>query len=346
MITIGIDAGTSKWAISVLEEYKEKGKTKAKFKFETTIPTKEIKSNTHAVINLINLIENFNADCITLPSGYGLPLKHISELSDDDLFKISIKNKDEKESIGIRKFLYEVKKRNLNGYVIPSVKHLPTVENFKKVNVIDLGTSDKLCSAVYALSLSKNFKAENFILAEIGYGFNAFVKISDGKICDGIGGTIASSGFLAHGRTDSEINRNADKFSGGVLSVIKQKVAPDDFFKNYKKFENGGLAYNYFTEGIIKDISALSDLKISKIYLCGKISGFVEGEIKEGLEIKFGRIFVTKNIEKNVKGANWSSASRGAAILANGINKGKFKNLTDRMEIKDAAGDIFDYVFI
>lgn len=344
MLTIGIDAGTSKWAISVLEEYKEKGKTKSKFKFETTIPTKEIKSDVHAVINLI---ENFNADCIILPSGYGLPLKHISELSDDDLFKISLKNKDERESIGIRKFLDEIKKRNLNGYVIPSVKHLPNVEDFKKVNVIDLGTSDKLCSVVYALSLSKNFKAENFILAEIGYGFNAFVKVRNGKICDGIGGTIASSGFLAHGRTDSEIKNN-DKFSGGVLNVIKQKVAPDDFFKNYKKFENGNLAHNYFIDGIIKDISALSDSKISKIYFCGKISGFVEGEIKGGLERKSGRIFVTKNIEKNIERINGagSSASRGGAIIANGIAGGKFKNLINRMKIKDAKGDIFDYIFI
>ncbi|PKP59156.1 MAG: DUF1464 domain-containing protein, partial [Candidatus Altiarchaeales archaeon HGW-Altiarchaeales-2] len=126
MLTIGIDAGTSKWAISVLEEYKEKGKTKTNFKFETTIPAKEVKSNVNA---LINLIENFNADCITLPSGYGLPLKHISELDDDDLFKISLKNKDEKESIGIRKFLSEAKKRKFNAYIIPSVKHLPTIEN-------------------------------------------------------------------------------------------------------------------------------------------------------------------------------------------------------------------------
>jgi len=150
---------------------------------------------------------------------------------------------------------------------------------------------------------------------------------------------------LAHGRTDSEI-KNIDKFSGGVLNVIKQKVAPDDFFKNYKKFENGNLAYNYFIDGIIKDISALLDSKISKIYFCGKISGFVEGEIKERLERKFGRIFVTKNIEKNINGANGSSASRGAAILANGINNGKFKNLIDWTKIKDAKGDIFDYVFI
>ncbi len=344
MLTIGIDAGTSKWAISVLEEYKEKGKTKTNFKFETTIPAKEVKSNVNA---LINLIENFNADCITLPSGYGLPLKHISELDDDDLFKISLKNKDEKESIGIRKFLSEAKKRKFNAYIIPSVKHLPTIENFKKVNVVDLGTSDKLCSAVYALSLSKNFKVENFILAEIGYGFNAFLKICDGKICDGIGGTIASSGFLAHGKIDKEIinNRKVEKFSGGALSVIKQKVTPEEFFKNYKKSENGNLAYNYFIDGLIKDISALSDSKISKIYLCGKISGFVESEIKGGMERKFGRIFEVKNIEKTGK-LNWSSASRGGAILANGINGGKFKNLTDRMEIKDAKGDIFDYVFI
>jgi len=344
MLTIGIDAGTSKWAISVLEEYKEKGKTKTKFKFETTIPTKEVKSNVNEVINLI---ENFNADCITLPSGYGLPLKHISELNDGDLFKISLKNKDEEESIGIRKFLSEAKKRKFNAYIIPSVKHLPTIENFKKVNIVDLGTSDKLCSAVYALSLSKNFKVEKFILAEIGYGFNAFLKICDGKICDGIGGTIASSGFLAHGKIDKEIinNRKVEKFSGGVLSVIKQKVTPEEFFKNYKKSENGNLAYNYFIDGLIKDISALSDSKISKIYLCGKISGFVESEIKGGIERKFGRIFEVKNIEKTGK-LNWSSASRGGAIMANGINGGKFKNLTDRMEIKDAKGDIFDYVFI
>jgi len=347
MLTIGIDAGTSKWAVSVLEEYREKGKTKTEFKFETTILTKEVKKDMGA---LLNLIQDFNPDCIVFPSGYGLPLKKISELDDNDLFKISLKKESEKESIGIRKFLSEAKKRKFNGYVIPSVKQLPTVENFKKINVIDLGTSDKLCSVIYALSLSKNFKTENFILAEIGYGFNAFIKIYGGKICDGIGGTIASSGFLAHGKTDKEIinNRKVEKFSGGVLSILKKKISPQEFFKNYKNFKNRELAHLYFMDGLIKDISALSDPKISKIYLCGKISVFVEGEIKEGLERKSGRIFEVENIEKNESNAciHWSSAGRGGAILANGICGGKFKNLTDWMEIKDARGDIFDYIFM
>jgi len=269
------------------------------------------------------------------------------------MFKISLKKESEKESIGIRKFLSNANKRRFNGYVIPSVKQLPTVENFKKINVIDLGTSDKLCSAIYALSLSKNFKKEDFILAEIGYGFNAFIKIYNGKICDGIGGTIASSGFLAHGKIDKEIiniinNKKIEKFSSGVLSILKKKISPQEFFKNYKKFKNRELAYLYFMDGLIKDISTLLNSKISKIYLCGKISAFVEDEIKERLEKKFARTIEVKNIEKNENGVDvhWSSASRGGAILANGICGGKFKNLIDWMKIKDAKDDIFDYIFI
>jgi len=377
MLTLGIDAGTSKWAITLLEEYKEyreyreNTKVRTKFKFETTIPTYEITKGIEGINKLLNLVENFNADCIVVPSGYGLPLKNISELTNNDLFKISLKNENEAESVGIRKFLSEAKKRKFNAYVVPSVKLLPTVENFKKVNIIDLGTSDKLCSAIYALSLSslplslsspsplsEKFKTENFILAEIGFGFNAFLKILNGKIQDGIGGTVASSGFSSHGKLDSEINWKTSKFSGGVLSIIqkskrknKQEISPELFFKAHKKTGNRELAYFYFIDGIIKDISSLMTPEISKIYLCGKISVFVEAQIKEELERKFERKFTFKNIEyqkrkqgfEKIKG---SSASRGGAILANGIAGGKFKDLIEWMQIKEAKGDIFDYVFV
>ncbi len=336
MITIGIDAGTSKWAVSVLEE-----KVKTKFVYELTIPTEEIVYGDGRK-KIINLIKKIKPECVSLPSGYGLPLKDISELNDEDIFKISLK-KDKNESIGIRKFLNEIRKEKFKGLIIPSVKLLPTVEDFKKINVIDMGTSDKLCSAVYALSLSKNFKRENFILAELGFGFNAFLKICDGKICDGIGGTLSSSGFLAHGKTDTELNLRINKFSGGVLSIINSKISPNIFFKNYTNIEKGVLAYNYFIEGVIKDISSLLDKKISKILLTGKNGRFVKEKIKNELKRRHNKNFVVKCIDKNIKG---SSASRGGAILANGICNGKFKDMIAWMKIKEAKGDIFDYIFI
>lgn len=39
---------------------------------------------------IVKAIEDFNADLIIGPSGYGVPLKHISELTDRNRFEMTL----------------------------------------------------------------------------------------------------------------------------------------------------------------------------------------------------------------------------------------------------------------
>ncbi|MFN3528049.1 MAG: DUF1464 family protein, partial [Candidatus Altarchaeaceae archaeon] len=189
---------------------------------------------------------------------------------------------------------------------------------------IDIGTPDKLCSALYILSKLKNFKNENFILCQIG-AFNAFIKVRNGRIVDGIGGTNSSSAYISHGRIDKEflyLNFKIGKFSGGVRDILKKENEKD--------------AWNYFFYGIEKDISSLIDKKIDKVYFCGCIDKKIEDELKKRIEKKFN-----VKVYKEIKFAS----SRGGAILMNGLFNGKFKNLIKHMKIQEAKGDIFDFIY-
>lgn len=310
MITCGIDPGTNSWKISIYNE-----KTFIDKEFET----EKVKNEE---INL-DFIKNSKIDYLCAPSGYGLPLKNVDELTDEDIFKISLK-KDENSDLGLRKILKKIKDLNLKAFVIPGVKHLSTVKKYKKFNVIDMGTPDKLCASLYILSKSKNFKKENFILCNIG-AFNAYIKVKNGRIVDGIGGTNSSSALIAHGRIDKEflyLNFKIEKFSGGLKSM-----------------ENKNDALNYFLYGIKKDISSLIDKNIEKIYLCitNKIDKKIKGKIKN---------MIKKNFNLEIYEEGKFASSRGGAILMNGLFGGKFKNLIEYVKIKEAKGDIFDYIYL
>jgi predicted butyrate kinase (DUF1464 family) len=122
-----------------------------------------------------------------------------------------------------------LKTENIPGIIIPGVKHLPTIPRYRKINKIDMGTADKLCTAVTGIRdqverLNINPKNTNFIMVEIGYGFTSVLAIENGQVIDGIGGSNIM-GFRACGSLDGELAyliKNINKkdiYSGGMSFI-------------------------------------------------------------------------------------------------------------------------------
>lgn len=332
MKVVGIDPGTVTWDFVVLKN--------GNFTDELTLPTDAVKKNPGETVELI---KNFKPELVAAPSGYGLPLKSISDLNGRDFFMINLKKHKKGagsslSDIGLTKVLKLLVENNVPGYIIPGVKHLSTVPPYRKVNRIDMGTPDKVCSAALAVGGYENYGKASFILAEIGSAFNAFIAVESGKIIDGIGGTLASSGMMSSGRLDGEIAyltgeiRKEFLFRGGAADV-------DEKFRD-----------DYLIEGILKDIAQLSAVTDSKtIILSGSSSRNPEFKKKFENKIIDSKILSQFKIKTliNLPGAvNSSHAAQGAALIADGLSKGKYENLVSHMELKNARGSVFDYVYI
>lgn len=319
MITAGIDPGTGSYEIVAIEN--------KKIVFRKNIPTDAVREQPE---KLISAIEESEAEFIAGLSGYGLPVKRFSELDDVDILLMTL-NFDEKKAIGLRDLVKIFRERNVNLYTVPAVIHLPTVPSWRKMNRIDLGTADKLCSAVLAVakfSENEEITKLNFILAEIGEGFNAFLAIKNGRIVDGMGGTTSFPGYSSIGAIDAELAYLVGEFpksmifSGGVRSFAEEWKLNDN--------ETMSILAEYVMKGIkAMEVSVNPDFYV----LSGKFASEIARKIEEDREVKILSGF----------GAGKQSA-QGAAIIANAIGGGEFRDLVDYMKILEARGTVLDYI--
>lgn len=303
MRVLGIDPGTSSWGFVFLED--------GKIAEEKSIPTEQIKNSPDAVLDLAK-----RAQLTIAPSGYGTVLKRVTELSGGDFFEILLKRKDEKTVMGLEKVLRKFKENSLNAYVIPGVKLLPTVMDGWKVNKIDMGTPDKLCAAVAGIvdqsrRLKLHYNQTNFILMETGFAFDAFIAVNGGQIVDGIGGTMASSTW-----------RGED----GEILYLKGKVSKEEL-------RRGVVDLKVLEEGITKDIGKLHTYAPPKEIL---LSGSRSRYFIDFLNSKFKNARLLETCES-------SNAAYGAAIIADGLAGGRFKELVNLLRIKEAKGSNLDY---
>ncbi len=301
---LGIDPGTSRWGFVFLEG--------GKVVEEKSIPTPQIKANLNAVVELAKC-----AQLVVGPSGYGIPLKKVADLTEMDFLEILLKHPGEKTVMGLETVLRAFKEANINAYVLPGVKLLPTVAERKKKNKIDMGTPDKLCAAVAGIvdqsrRLKLHYNETSFILAEIGFGFDAFIAVEGGRIIDGIGGAMSSSTW-----------RGED----GEILYLKGGVGKEELRK-------GDVAVKKVCAGALRDINMLlEDFKPREILVSGSKSAEVFGFLKTQL----------KNVV-HLNTCKSSNAAYGAAVIADGLAGGEFKDLIGLIGIKEARGGNLDYV--
>jgi len=108
---IGIDPGSLTWDFFGLDN--------KEIILDSSIPSKELIEDPKKALSIIKSVENI--DLIVAPSGFGLPLKKVIDLTEDDLFLTLLKfNKKEKDKlIGLEEILRLIKAEKIPGIIVP-----------------------------------------------------------------------------------------------------------------------------------------------------------------------------------------------------------------------------------
>lgn len=347
---LGIDPGSLSWDFFGLADNKTI--------LDTSLPTKELIDDPQKAITIINSVDG--VDLMVAPSGFGLPLKNVHELTEKDIFFTLLKfdQKEKNKLVGLGDVLRLIKAQNIPGIIVPGVKHLPTVPKYRKINKIDMGTADKICTAVTGIrDQIERFKVPpeetDFIMVEIGYGFTAVLAIENGQIIDGIGGSNIM-GFRACGALDGELAyliKNIHKkniYKGGVAYISGYSdLSLKEITLLAEKDKQTKLALKAYLSSVKKAVFGISSSfsskdKIKEVLLAGRgasLTYFREKMIRGLNDVAPVRIM--KSFSQIAK-----RAAQGAAFIANGILGGRFEPIINNLKIKEATGSILDDIFI
>ena len=348
--TIGIDPGTVSFDICGLEDNQ--------VFLDTTLPTTEFAADPQKLVDL--LISAGKVDLIAAPSGYGLPLVPIDQFGDQERFLFTLVDERERAGIsvlgGMGKMIPLMKNSRLPFIFIPGVIHLPTVPEHRKANKIDMGTADKLCClalGIYdqARQFGIHYQETSLIMAEVGGAYTAVMAVDGGKVVDGIGGTLGSPGYYSLGGMDGELAYllgNFPKellFSGGAAYISgRPELSPQEFAELAEQDGQARIAWEALLEGVVKDVAAELVVvpKPREILISGRLCRIekIRLELFRRLSV-FGPVRRVEGFARVAK-----EAAQGAAIIANGLAKGGYRELVDMMEIRGSRGTVFDHLYI
>jgi predicted butyrate kinase (DUF1464 family) len=266
---------------------------------------------------------------IVLPSGFGVPLRRVQELDGRDLYEMALR-RDAPAERGLSRFLLNLRASRLNAYCIPAVKLLPSVPIHRKVNRVDMGTSDKLCTAAYFVThlheRGARLESIDLVVLEVGHAFRAIVAIRGGRIVDGLGGTAGGIGPECRGSIDGEL---AYLYDWDTKDSIYHGGARD---VEVRFGDHGDAA---FWEGLEKDLLMLLSFHGLKTIL---VAGRRKQEVGERLRRRF-------QIEAATQGDEGFEAAIGAAILADGIAGGRHGALVTHLGLRDAKDRALDWIY-
>ena len=343
MRIIGIDPGTGSFDFF--------GMDGEKIILDTSVPVPEVAQNPNVLVDTVR--SAFPLDMIVGPSGYGLPVTPIKDITERDLTLMVPDDKSIPLYDGIRMVIRLMQAKGFPVYFTPGVIHLQTVPLYRKANKMDMGTADKVCCVALAIKdqaelYGIDYNQTSFILAEIGYAFNAVIGVEGGKIVDGLGGTSGGPGFITLGTMDSELAVRLGRFpgivlfSGGVRDMTgKDDLTPEELAKEHHKYIE---SWNMLLESIVKGVAAMmvSVEKPREILLSGRLSGIPE--IAETLAAKLSRFGKVRKVGRQARVAK--EAAEGAYIIGDGLLGGKYKGIVDCLELREATGTTHDYILL
>lgn len=343
MRIIGIDPGTGSFDFF--------GMDGEKIILDTSVPVPEVAQSPGVLLDTVRSV--FPLDMIVGPSGYGLPLTQIRDITDRELSQMIPLDESVPLNEGIRKVINLMKAEGLPIYFTPGVIHLPTVPLYRKANKMDMGTADKVCCVALAIRdqaehYGTGYDETSFILAEVGYGFNAVIGVEGGKIVDGFGGTSGGPGFLTLGGMDSELAIRLGRlpqivvFSGGAKDVSgKDDLTPEELAGEPSKYQG---AWDMLLESIAKGVAAMKVAvdQPKEILLSGRLSRIPE--IAEALAVRLSRFGPVRSVKGRAGIAK--AAAEGAYIIGEGLLGGKYKGIVDCLELRGARGTMFDYILV
>ncbi len=342
MRILGIDPGTVSFDLCLLED--------RKIKYEESIPSSVVAERPE---DMAEKCLSQEPNVIIAPSGYGLPNRKLSEISEREMFELTLVREEERIPVldGMKKFFAIVKKADLEILFLPGVIQLPTVPRWRKFNKIDMGTADKMCVGALSVELVSQKKGVtysevNHIVVELGGGYNCVITIEKGRIINGIGGTLfPGPGFMNAGAMDGEIAyllRDFEKnllFEGGASYLTGSENLPMEGFTRELYPE----AFNAFFEGVLFAICSQRALSESReIYLSGRLTKYenIYNPIKVRLEELGYAVSPLPTFSDKSK-----AAAQGYAIVGNGLYGGCYEPLVKHMMIDKAEGSVTDYVY-
>jgi len=340
---IGIDPGTGSFDFF--------GMDGQKVILDTSVPVPEVAQNPRVLADTVRGV--FPLDMIVGPSGYGLPVTPIANVTERELILMVPDDKSIPLYDGIRMVIRLMKKEGSPVYFTPGVIHLPTVPAYRKANKMDMGTADKVCCVALAIRdqaelYGIDYSQTSFILAEAGYAFNAVIGVNGGKIVDGLGGTSGGPGFITLGSMDAELAVRLGKFPGVVLfsggakdASGRDDLTPDELAKECHRYPQ---AWDMLLESIEKGVAAMTVAveKPREILLSGRLSRIPE--IAEALSGRLSRFGKVRRVGRHASVAK--EAAEGAYIIGEGLAGGKYKGIVDCLELRGASGTMHDYILL
>lgn len=340
MRILGIDPGTGSFDFFAMEE--------SRILMDSTLPVVEVMHDPQVLLATIERV--FPLDLIVGPSGYGLPLLKIEDMTESELDLMVPDDREIPLYQTMRKAMLLMRERGYPVCFTPGVIHLKTVPSYRKANKLDMGTADKVCCAALAIKdqaelYNIEYDQTSFLLVEIGYAFTAVIAVEDGKIVDGLGGTSGGPGFIAMGGMDAEVASRLGKisnrviFSGGARDLSgKTELTPEELAHNKEKY---AASWQMLIESVVKGVAALAAImqRPREILLSGRLSRIPE--IEKALQSALSRFGKVRKVRRQAKVAK--EAAEGAFILGEGLLGGKYKALVDALRLREAEGSIFDY---
>jgi len=318
---------------------------------DTTVPVPQVAGNPCVLLDTLRNV--FPLDMVVGPSGYGLPLTPVKDITDRELTMMVPDDKSIPLYEGIRMVIRLMQTEGFPVYFTPGVIHLPTVPAYRKANKMDMGTADKVCCAALAIRDQAEFYCidyggVSFILVEMGYAFNAVLAVDGGRIVDALGGTSGGPGFITLGGMDAELAVRLGKFpgtvlfSGGVKDMSgKDALTPEELVEGRTKYP---AAWSMLLESIVKGVAAMmvSVEQPREILLSGRLTEIPElAEILKARLSRFGRV---RKVRRRAGIAK--EAAEGAYIVGEGLLKGQYEGIVDCLDLRGASGTMHDYIMI
>ncbi|HEU4586236.1 MAG TPA: DUF1464 family protein [Gemmatimonadaceae bacterium] len=344
MKTLGIDPGTVTIDVCGLDD--------GEVFLDRALPTDEVAREPEA---LVEILRQAGAELIAGPSGYGVPLVRVEDVSEEMLRIAFLARPGEGGGImGMRSLVRALAEAELPVVLTPGVVQLPSVPEHRKINRVDMGTADKLCAAalgVHSQMLRRECAASevSFILLELGGAFTAGIAVSGGMVVDGVGGTSGPIGGRSAGALDGEVAFLAGEvpksliFKGGIATIVGEDsgiwTRLDD-----RTDRRARIARAAFIEGAEKTVAALavSVPRPYEILLSGRAArvSSIERELDERLAryAPVGHLVGSAQVAKQ--------AAEGAALIANGLAGGQCTELVATLGVRDASGSVLDHLYI
>jgi predicted butyrate kinase (DUF1464 family) len=348
---IGIDPGTVSIDVCGLDD--------DRVFLDRSLPTSEALAHPSVLVDLLEGAHKAAPlDLVAGPSGYGLPLIAARDLTEADLRLACLAAEGESGGIGgLASLMRALARAAVPVIFTPGVVHLASVPTHRKVNRVDMGTADKVCSVALAVREQAarcgcGERDVSFILLELGGAFTAAIAVRDGQIVDGAGGTSGALGARAAGALDGEVAFLAGAvtkrllFGGGAATIAGTPEAAAETLTTLSTAQ-GRLAWAAYVESAVKTVAALtvSAPHVSEIILSGRLAHI--GRVHDELTQRLADVIATPSVHVLTGFAvEAKQGAQGAALLADGLAGGRSATLVDALGIREASGSALDHLYV